>query len=141
MVAMIILSMAIASLLSFIVFYIMNVNDIAIEIAGKFPIYVTFFMMVFGLAFIVQSFRLKIARLHDINLRGWFSVFIIIPLINIIFYIVIHTVSGTKGINKFGEQPKSRSKLELVLALIGIFLSIFLGVIFGMLDYIRANPS
>lgn len=141
MVAMIILSMAIVSLLSFIVFYIMNVNDIAIEIVRNLSIYVTFFMMVFGLVFIVQSFRLKIARLHDINLSGWFSIFIIIPLINIIFYIVIYTVSGTKGINKFGEQPKARSKLELVLALIGIFLSIFLGVIFGMLDYIRTNPS
>lgn len=139
MIAMIFLSVAITTLLLFIILYIMNFNEISIEIAAKFPIYLMLFVTIFGLAFMVQSLRLKIARLHDMNLSGWFSVFVIIPIINIIFYIVIYTISGTKGINKFGEQPKARTKLELLFALIGVFLSMFLGVILAILDNSKTN--
>ncbi|HLS30132.1 MAG TPA: DnaJ domain-containing protein [Flavobacteriaceae bacterium] len=49
-----------------------------------------------------------IKRLHDINISGWWYLLFLIPYVNLVFGLVILFVDGTKGINKYGYDPKNR---------------------------------
>lgn len=60
----------------------------------------------------VAGFCVTIRRLHDLNLSGWFYliflVLFLIPLINFLAWIgliVVMCLPGTKGPNKWGEDP------------------------------------
>lgn len=50
----------------------------------------------------------SIKRLHDINLSGWWGIFLLIPLINLVFIFFLFIIDGTKGTNKYGIDPKKR---------------------------------
>ncbi len=53
---------------------------------------------VYALAILVPSFGVAIRRMHDTEHSGWWC---IVPIVNIIFAVM----PGTKGENKFGEDP------------------------------------
>ena len=63
---------------------------------------------------IIISFRLNIGRLKDINLSVWYSLLILVPIINIIFF-ALFFIDGTKGPNKYGADPKGRINEKLIL--------------------------
>lgn len=72
---------------------------------------VILFLVVF-VATLPPSISLTVRRLHDINLSGWFTLYMLIMLIPvigeaiaIIISIVIGVVQGSAGSNKFGENP------------------------------------
>ena len=68
--------------------------------------------------------RLNNARLHDLNCSGWWNILAIIPLINLIFYLVLFIKSGTKSENKFGKQsisPSSIKKIAVIFSLMVIW--------------------
>ena len=59
-------------------------------------------------AFIILTVR----RLHDINLSGWFALFLLVSLIPgigeiiaLVISVVIGVIQGNSGANKFGEDP------------------------------------
>ena len=63
------------------------------------------------------SISLTVRRLHDINLSGWFTLYMLIMLIPvigeaiaIIISIVIGVVQGSAESNKFGENPVISNK-------------------------------
>jgi uncharacterized membrane protein YhaH (DUF805 family) len=76
-------------------------------------------------------FMLKVKRLHDMNMSGWWLLICIIPGIGLIFGLAIFILSGIKGKNKFGEQPAKASKLEYAIAIgtlpMIIIISAFVG--------------
>lgn len=74
------------------------------------------FLVVFVVT-LPPSISLIVRRLHDINLSGWFTLYMLIMLIPvigegiaIIISIVIGVVQGSAESNKFGENPVISNK-------------------------------
>jgi len=74
------------------------------------------FLVVFVVT-LPPSISLTVRRLHDINLSGWFTLYMLIMLIPvigegiaIIISIVIGVVQGSAESNKFGENPVISNK-------------------------------
>ncbi|MEM7375807.1 MAG: DUF805 domain-containing protein [Bacteroidota bacterium] len=59
------------------------------------------------LALIIPAFAVGCRRLHDFNASGWWVLVMLIPLLGIIAFIIIGCVEGTKGPNRFGDDPKA----------------------------------
>ena len=77
---------------------------------------VILFLVVFVVT-LPPSISLTVRRLHDINLSGWFTLYMLIMLIPvigegiaIIISIVIGVVQGSAKSNKFGENPTISNK-------------------------------
>jgi hypothetical protein len=77
---------------------------------------VILFLVVFVVT-LPSSISLTVRRLHDINLSGWFTLYMLIMLIPvigegiaIIISIVIGVVQGSAESNKFGENPVISNK-------------------------------
>lgn len=77
---------------------------------------VILFLVVFVVT-LPPSISLTVRRLHDINLSGWFTLYMLIMLIPvigeaivIIISIVIGVVQGSTESNKFGENPVMSNK-------------------------------
>jgi uncharacterized membrane protein YhaH (DUF805 family) len=47
-----------------------------------------------------------VKRLHDIDLRGWWILISLVPIANLILGSGMQFVSGTRGPNRFGPDPK-----------------------------------
>ena len=58
-----------------------------------------------GLALFLPSLSVQVRRLHDTDKSGWWSLLDIIPLIGSIILLIICTLKGTPGTNRFGENP------------------------------------
>jgi uncharacterized membrane protein YhaH (DUF805 family) len=52
------------------------------------------------------NFPISIRRFHDFNLSGWFSVLLLIPLVNYATWVFLIVYPGTNGLNRFGEQQE-----------------------------------
>lgn len=62
-----------------------------------------------SIAVITPTIAVLVRRLHDINLRGWWSL-IGITIIGTIFPMLLWVVSeGTEGSNRFGADPIARA--------------------------------
>jgi len=65
--------------------------------------------MVIGIVALWPSLAILVKRLHDRNRSGWFAATLLIPIANIIFgiWILVQVwfLRGTKGINRFGDDP------------------------------------
>lgn len=56
---------------------------------------------------IVYQTCLYIRRFHDINKSGWSCFFFLIPLVNLVFFIILLTRKGDEGQNQYGEPVAS----------------------------------
>ena len=75
-----------------------------------------------GIILITNQVILAVNRLHDINLKGWWSLLILIPYIGIIFQFFVCIIPGTEGNNRFGAQPEKATKPEYIIAAIPLFI-------------------
>ncbi|HCB14385.1 MAG TPA: DUF805 domain-containing protein [Gammaproteobacteria bacterium] len=75
-------------------------------------------MIVLGIAALAVSILLTIQRLHDFNASGWWSVLIIVPLANMVLYLILLIMPGTQGPNRFGNPPPPNTLGVTLLALI-----------------------
>lgn len=75
-------------------------------------------MIVLGVSALAVSFFLTIQRLHDFNASGWWSVLIIVPLANLVLYLILLIMPGTQGPNRFGNPPPPNTLGVILLALI-----------------------
>lgn len=93
------------------------------------PVFFTGSFFVIGLLHYYLIACWSIQRLHDLNKPGWFSVFLIIPVIYsrnadfstmaildlimvgtyFLSYIILQFVKGTKGPNPYGQDPLASS--------------------------------
>ncbi len=107
-------------------FFIENLTDSTSmsELKSKFSASAVYSVIALSICFLINVIRLQIARLHDMNFRGFWILLLLIPLINFIPRIVLLTVPGTKGENRFGQQADSNSKFKTVLGVISGFLII-----------------
>lgn len=75
-------------------------------VAGPFAVFVT------GAAYLVVAFMLTIQRCHDFNASGWLSLAVLVPLVNLIFWII----PGTEGRNRYGAPTPPNGVLTLIVA-------------------------
>jgi len=73
------------------------------------------------IAMVTVMFMQTIQRAHDFNTTGWLSLLVLIPLVNLIFWII----PGTDGENRFGAKTPPNS--VLVLIAVWILPVIFIG--------------
>lgn len=59
-------------------------------------------IIILQINFIYQSFIFSIRRLHDLNLSGWFSLLLLIPILNFLFFFYLLYRKGDEGMNKYG---------------------------------------
>ncbi len=124
-------------------FFILGADYIikALTITLNPPLLQNIFLCVIFIAllcFVVNVFRLYTSRLHDLNRSGFWQLLFFIPFVSIILSIIIFTAPGTKGENKFGNQPKPNSKLGCVFGVINaiiILLLIVIGSIASIASY------
>ena len=64
---------------------------------------------------LVFYFMFAIQRSHDMNVSGWLSLIILIPLIGILVFLI---APGTKGENNFGLAPPPNNVGVIILALL-----------------------
>jgi uncharacterized membrane protein YhaH (DUF805 family) len=70
-----------------------------------------------GLAYLIMFvllILLSIQRAHDFNTTGWLSILSLIPLVNLIFWII----PGTDGENRFGHPTPPNRTSTVIVALI-----------------------
>jgi uncharacterized membrane protein YhaH (DUF805 family) len=70
---------------------------------------------------------LTIRRFHDIDASGWWTALIIVPLVNLIVFLVLLFKRGNEGANRFGP-PRPTAGWEKVLGIVYIVLMV-LGLI------------
>lgn len=66
------------------------------------------------IAMFTVMFMLTIQRSHDFDTTGWLSIVVLIPLVNLVFWII----PGTDGENRFGAKTPPNSALAIIGALI-----------------------
>ena len=59
-------------------------------------------LLVLGLGLIVPGIAVSVRRLHDTNKSGWWLLLCFVPFVG---SIVILVLEGTKGANKYGDEP------------------------------------
>ncbi|MFO1423595.1 MAG: DUF805 domain-containing protein [Candidatus Competibacteraceae bacterium] len=72
------------------------------------------------LAVLVVTFSvlLAIQRLHDFDASGWWSAFALVPLANLVLYLMLLIMPGTQGANRFGNPPPPNTTGVILLALV-----------------------
>lgn len=67
-------------------------------------------------ALFIPSLAVQIRRFHDQDRSGWFALLCFIPYIGGIILIVFMCIGGTRGPNRFGDDPREVSPLSSVFA-------------------------
>ena len=66
------------------------------------------FFIIVGLAIsmvaFVNVFYLKVRRLNDCNLSGWWLLLVLVPMVGCLWALLIYLIPGTKGKNNYGAQ-------------------------------------
>ena len=113
--------------------YLYTIIFIAIFAFLEKTIFLKYLILIQILCYIILL-RINIKRLHDINLKGYWSLFYLISLIlsiqypyigmlvSIIYHCILSFVPGTKGENKYGEQPLSPSEYKILTAVFLTFV-------------------
>jgi uncharacterized membrane protein YhaH (DUF805 family) len=71
-------------------------------IAGPFP----FVFGIFWLALIVPAIAVQVRRFHGQDKSGWFVLLNLIPYVGGLIVLVFMFLEGTRGLNRFGPDPK-----------------------------------
>ncbi len=94
----------------------------------------TSLILIIACADIIFYFSLLVKRLHDFNKSGYYIIFCLVPLLNLIFFIYIAFSRGNMHPNKYGNPPSSFGKvtaldevlisLNIVLFVVSLWLEI-----------------
>ncbi|MFZ7134870.1 DUF805 domain-containing protein [Avibacterium avium] len=74
------------------------------------------FSGVYGLATLIPSLAVRVRRLHDTDRSGWWLLIGFIPVIGFIVLFIFACLDGTRGRNRFGEDPKNPMNEQLTHA-------------------------
>lgn len=65
------------------------------------------------LGLLLPSLGAMIRRLHDTDRSAWWVLIGLIPLVGMIVLLVFMALDGTKGANRFGDDPKRTGTAEV----------------------------
>lgn len=88
---------------------------------------------------LVWTFILARRRFNDLNMTGWLSVTMLVPLLNLIPVLALLFMPGTKTSNKFGARPAANSTgvkiaagAVILLGVVGIVSAIAIPMYAGL---------
>jgi uncharacterized membrane protein YhaH (DUF805 family) len=67
---------------------------------------------IYWLAVLLPSLAVSVRRLHDTDRSGWWLLIALVPLVGAIVLLVFCALEGTRGPNRYGEDPKSQASAE-----------------------------
>lgn len=67
----------------------------------------------FALAMLIPSLAVAVRRMHDTNRSGWWLLIALIPGIGALVLFVFLILDGTRGPNRFGDDPKAGEPPEI----------------------------
>lgn len=70
-------------------------------------------MVLFFLGSLVPGIAVTVRRFHDQDLTGWLYLLNFIPYIGALIVFVFMCLEGTRGPNRFGDDPKDRNMGEV----------------------------
>lgn len=62
---------------------------------------------IYFLAILIPSIAVQVRRFHDQDKSGWFVLLAFIPFVGGLIVIVFMCLEGTRGPNRFGDDPKA----------------------------------
>ena len=75
------------------------------EVQVGFVMTVGLFGTIYNLAVLLPAIALAARRMHDLDKSGWWQLIAIIPIVGWIWYFILTVLEGTRGPNRFGEDP------------------------------------
>jgi uncharacterized membrane protein YhaH (DUF805 family) len=57
------------------------------------------------IAHLIPSLAVTVRRLHDADKSGWLVLLLLVPLVNVVCYVVFGCLASTPGDNRFGSEP------------------------------------
>src|SRR5690606_11263876 len=64
---------------------------------------------------LVFNIQVTVKRLHDVGWSGWLVLLCLVPIANLVVYVVALFVPGTPGRNQYGAPPPANSTAVVVL--------------------------
>ncbi|MFD0727207.1 DUF805 domain-containing protein [Lysobacter brunescens] len=64
-------------------------------------------LLIYALAFLVPSIAVYVRRFHDQDKSGWLVLLMFVPAIGGLILLIFMCIEGTRGPNRFGEDPKA----------------------------------
>ena len=110
---------------AFILLYLAAVIvSLTIAFIASVSIYTYVLLAVYSLTlvvFIIFNIMFFVQRLHDLNLSGWLSVLLLIPVVNLLLILFLVFAPGTQGSNNHGVPPPPNT---LTIKILGVFFLI-----------------
>ena len=88
-------------LFNLLISILLGIVDAAVALAAGVPI----IGLVYALAVLLPALAVTVRRLHDTDRSGWWVLISVVPLIGPIVLIVFAATEGTRGPNRFGDDP------------------------------------
>jgi uncharacterized membrane protein YhaH (DUF805 family) len=67
----------------------------------------------FGLVSFIPGLAVFVRRLHDTERSGWWTLLVFIPFFGWLVLLVFACLDGTRGINRFGPDPKDPTEASV----------------------------
>lgn len=94
---------------NFFMSFVLNIIRIVLAVLAAYidslELLFTVLLYVLGIFGFAASIMILTRRLHDLDKSGWWMLLLIVPLVNIFFYIYILFFKGTEGPNRYGDDP------------------------------------
>jgi len=81
-------------------------------VASPLPWIGTLVLIVLMFAAFIPNLAVSVRRLHDQDKSGWFLLLSFVPLGGLILLLMM-TFAGTKGPNRFGNDPRNQGQAEI----------------------------
>lgn len=82
-------------------------NQFTLSTSGILLLIVLIVLGITLLAIVIPSLAVQVRRFHDLDKSGWFILLNFIPYIGSIIVLVFMCMDGTRGPNRFGDDPKA----------------------------------
>ena len=70
-------------------------------------------LLLLGLGLFIPALAVTVRRFHDQDKSGWFVLLTFIPYLGSLILIIFMCLEGTKGPNRFGDDPKGDNHSEV----------------------------
>ena len=91
------------------IWFLMLILNVVADVLGdsrsSVALLVAFALYLAVLALCVPSVMLTIRRWHDLGKSGWFSLLLLVPLVNFVVGLYLWVKKGDDGPNQYGEDP------------------------------------
>lgn len=85
--------------------------------------------VVYGSLF-VGLFTLTVRRINDFGYSGWLSLLLLVPFVNVLLFLLLWILPGSKGVNRYGPPPPGNGGGVIFMA---VLLPIMLLAVISMI--------